>query len=210
MKEIKEIVQKKSYKLYLLVIAILILTACFVWFIAPHSIDKNIYKTNDEIDQFSKPQEEDRSDEIVHINNVPPQQGENDLEDVKSLRANDSKLANRENLYVDLLQIIFSLNSKHDCSELINRLDNDICGRNCPHNVQASIKFLKEFNNSNINENLHLIFPKGDNSLEKLFSSLIKIEKIDPIQIKNQDYVLQHVELITNYISQFQISDKND
>jgi hypothetical protein len=208
MKDTKEIVQKKSYKMHMLVISILLIASYFIWFVDLHLVTKNIF-LNKKIDEFNKP-EEGNGDEIVHINDVPPQQGENDLEDIKSLELDHSKLASHKNLHADLLQIILALYSKQDCSELIIKLDNNICDEGCPKNIHNSINFLKDFNNINSYQTSNLVFPENGSFLKKLLGSLIIIEKIDPDKKRNQESIFEHVEVIANYINQFKILDKND
>jgi hypothetical protein len=172
-------------------------------------------------DFFQKKIDYKESDEIIINNNSSlvktPIIKENNINNDNQISDKNLNNIEKNNHYkadfLNLSEMIFKLYSNQDAVKEIQMLKENYVNNTSYNEIEDSIRFIEEYNeNSLVSENIEVLFPNESNIIGKMFSSIIKIEKLNANKnIKFSKQILdKHVESIIKYSNKVEVLNNND
>jgi hypothetical protein len=172
-------------------------------------------------DFFQKKIEYKKSDGIITNNNSSlvktPIIKENNINNDNQISEKNLNNIEENNHYkadfLNLSEMIFKLYSNQDAVKEIQMLKENYVNNTSYNEIEDSIRFIEEYNeNSLVSENIEVLFPNESNIIGKMFSSIIKIEKLNANKnIKFSKQILyKHVESIIKYSNKVEVLNNND
>jgi hypothetical protein len=196
--------QYKNYILGLLLIVALLVIFIDLEFFQSY-LSRNYQQHSNKNTDITHSEENTRISEIIplvaQIDHINPK----DSFDIRELmdENKDQKLIRelKNDDKTEILALILDYINNKDASEKILSLRNALV--ECPPEIKDSLDFLDDYNKKFIVNNINpsiTIFPDKNNFLEKIFSPLFKVEKINNEKIKNQEILFKHIGSIIQYI----------
>lgn len=172
-------------------------------------------------DFFQKKIDYKESNEIITNNNSSlvktPIIKENNINNDNQISNKNLNNIEKNNHYkadfLNLSEMIFKLYSNQDAVKEIQMLKENYVNNTSYNEIEDSIRFIEEYNeNSLVSENIEVLFPNESNIIGKMFSSIIKIEKLNANKnIKFSKQILdKHVESIIKYSNKVEVLNNND
>jgi hypothetical protein len=214
MKENKDISNNKSLKNYVNIIVFSLL----IFAILAIFIDKFLYKNKEE--EIVKNNLGNLDHDSVNLHSLlnlqndekSVENNQNQANNVESLKHEDqSEIIKNDNSNIDeyrqflsnLSIIIVNLYSEKDSSKEIDLLTEMFAQYKCPDSIKKSLESLKQYNKEFILDKQtqsNIIFPNMNNSIWKLLSPIVKIEKLDSSKNNDAKANLQkNIEYIVEY-----------
>jgi hypothetical protein len=214
MKENKDISNNKSLKNYVNIIVFSLL----IFAILAIFIDKFLYKNKEE--EIVKNNLGNLDHDSVNLHSLlnlqndekSVENNQNQANNVESLKhEGQSEIIKNDNSNIDeyrqflsnLSIIIVNLYSEKDSSKEIDLLTEMFAQYKCPDSIKKSLESLKQYNKEFILDKQtqsNIIFPNMNNSIWKLLSPIVKIEKLDSSKNNDAKANLQkNIEYIVEY-----------